>query len=336
MRFVESDRGIGIHSPRPYRDLARHCGGHTKKTAVIVNPQSAGGRTARQWPAIGISLAAKLGRCATRFTESAGHATSIARELLGEGYDLIIAAGGDGTVNEVANGFFDPLTGNPLRPGAALGILPLGTGGDFRRSLGIDLRNSIDVLAGGTARHIDAGLARYKGYDNVMHSRYFVNVVSFGMGGDVAARSHNFLSPASGKAAFLLATLETFLRYGGKRVRLTMDGNIGSHSFPVTNVAVGNGRYHGGGMHVCPKAKIDDGALDVTVIEYLRMHELAANLPTLYSDNLYRHRKTHHFRGRRVSAESDETVLIEIDGEPLGMLPLEITVLPGAIPVLYP
>ncbi len=239
-------------------------------------------------------------------------------------------------MNEVVNGFLDPPTGNPLRPGAALGILPLGTGGDFRRSLGIDSRNAIDVLAAGAARRIDLGKARFMGFDNAMHTRYFINVASFGMGGEVAARSHNFLSPVSGKAAFLFATLEAFLKCGRKRVRLALDDGIGSHSFPVTNVAVGNGRYHGGGMHVCPKAQIDDGAFDVTVIEYLRMHELVAGLPTLYSENLYRHRKTHLFRARRVLAESDETVLIEIDGEPLGMLPLEITVLPGAIRVVYP
>jgi YegS/Rv2252/BmrU family lipid kinase len=283
-----------------------------------------------------VKLTASLGACDTRFTEAPGHATAIARELLREGYGLIVAAGGDGTVNEVANGFLDPVSGAPLSADPALGILPLGTGGDFRRTLGIGPRDAIDILASGAERRIDMGKARYLGFDDAMHTRYFINVVSFGMGGEVAARSHNFLSPASGKAAFLLATLETCFRYGGKRVRFTTDDNIGSHSFPVTNVAIGNGRYHGGGMHVCPKALIDDGALDVTVIEYLPLHELALNLPTLYSDNLYRHRKTHHFRARRVRAESDETVRIEIDGEPLGALPLEVTVLPGAMRVVCP
>ena len=152
------------------------------------------------------------------------------------------------------------------------------------------------------------------------------------MGGEVAARAKNFLSAASGKGAFLYATLEVFLRYRAKTVELILDGvPAGTHT--VTNIAIGNGRYHGGGMHVCPRASLSDGLLEVTIIDSLGMFMLARDLPVLYSENLYKHPKTHHHRAARIEARSAETVSIEVDGEPLGALPVEITVLPGALRV---
>ncbi|MBM3814346.1 MAG: diacylglycerol kinase family lipid kinase [Acidimicrobiia bacterium] len=299
------------------------------KTAAIVNPRSASGKTARRWPAI----AARLGNLEVRFTDCAGHATHLARQLLEEGYHRIIAAGGDGTINEVVNGFLDQ--DKPVNPDAVLAILPMGTGGDFQRSLGIaNIEEAFTAIEKGAVERIDAGKVSYLGHDGKPGSRYFANLVSFGMGGEVALASKNWLSQTSGKAAFIWATLEVFFRYQPKTVELVLDGAAPT-THTITNIAIGNGRYHGGGMHVCPRAQMDDGLLEVTVIDQLGMFVLAKDLPVLYSENLYVHPKTHHFRARHVIARSHEKVSIEVDGEALGMLPLELTLIPSCLEVVH-
>lgn len=304
------------------------------KTAAIVNPRSGNGKTGRNWPRIAEALAARLGPVETRFTESAGHGIALARQLLEEGFERIIAAGGDGTINEVANGFLSE--DQPVRPGACLGILPLGTGGDFRRTLGISRRldEAVDVLASGAPLRIDMGKASFFGPDGARRSRYFVNLVSFGMGGEVASRSSNFLNPLGGTVSFLYATAVAFFVYQRKQVRLRLDGAGEASSFEIYNVAVGNGRFHGGGMQACPTAVPSDGIFEITIIDYLGRLEAILDFPVLYSNNVYRHPKVRHLRARKLVAEADEEVRIEVDGEPLGKLPLEITALPQRLPVL--
>jgi YegS/Rv2252/BmrU family lipid kinase len=301
-----------------------------KKTAAIVNPRAASGGAARHWP----ELVERLGLPEARFTEHPGHATRIAAELLEAGYERILAVGGDGTISETVNGFLPG--GAPLRPDAELGIIPMGTGGDFRRSLGIrDPSHAIDVIRTGRTRRIDAGWVQFERHTAGRAAQCFVNLVSFGMGGEVAARANNVLSPVSGKAAFLWATLTVFLTYRAKTVELSVDGGPWTRR-RILNIAAGNGRYHGGGMHVCPKARLDDGLLDVTTIDALGPLTLAKDLPVLYSDNLYVHPKTHFARGAKLAARSAERVSIEVDGEPLGVLPLEISVLPAVLNVIVP
>ena len=307
-----------------------------KKTAVIVNSHSGGGKAAREWPHIRQALEHRLGPFITRFTERPGHGITLARELVEEGIGRIIAAGGDGTLNEVANGF---LKGDqPVRPEACLGVLNLGTGADFRRTLEIssNVEEMIEVLATGVPLSIDLGKVAYTDPRGARQSRIFINLVSFGMGGAVAAASKNFLSRFSGNLAFKWATFRVFLGYRGRSVRLRLDGASETSLFFVTNVAVGNGRFHGGGMHPCPTALLDDGMLEVTVIDFLGMVTLLRDLPVLYSDDVYRHPKVHHLRCRKMVAEADEPTQIEVDGEPLGMLPLEITLLPRRLSVLVP
>ena len=315
----------------------------TRKIAAVVNPNAAGGKTARRWPDVARRLEEKLGPVSTHFTERPGHGITLSQNLLREGYQLVIAVGGDGTMNEVANGFLE--NGKPVNPKASMGILPLGTGGDFRRALGVplDLDKAIHVLASGHAVKIDMGKAVYVpsgGSPASRSTRYFVNMVSFGMGGEVAARVRNFLSPLGGKAAFQWATFKVFLGYRGKRVRLRLDGGPETSSHFITNISVGNGPYHGGGMHSCPTAVLNDGIFEVTVIGYLGMLTLVRDMKTLYSDNVYQHPKVHHLRGRQVTAEADniddEPIHIEVDGEPLGSLPLEITLLPECLPMVVP
>ena len=308
----------------------------TKYPVAILNPKAGGGRAAKAWPGIAALLQQRFGGVEERSTSYPGHATELARSAIEAGSDLVIAVGGDGTINEVANGFLRD--GKPVRPAAVLGIIPIGTGGDFQRTLQIPSRidQAVEVIAAGRTLTIDVGLVRLVGYDGSPVERYFVNLVSFGMGGDVSKRAKNFLSPLGGRVAFLYATLAVFLTYKAKRVRLQLDDTPLDEEFRITNIAIGNGRYHGGGMHPCPKAVLDDGLLEVTTIDRLSMFELIRDLPVLYSEDIYQHPKVRHFRAKRVTAGSCDTTRIEVDGEALGTLPLEIHVLPRALPILVP
>ncbi len=307
----------------------------SRKIAVVVNPRSAGGKTGRRWRDVQGRLERRLGPVTARFTDSPGAGIGLTRELLHEGFDLIVAAGGDGTTHEVANGFLED--DRAVNPEACLGILPMGTGGDFRRAVGMSARldSAIEILAAGVPQTIDLGRATFESLSGGRMSRYFINLLSFGMGGDVAARSPNLLTGLSGRAAFLWATAQAFLNYQGSHVRLRLDGGP-EQSYFVINLAVGNGGYHGGGMHPCPLARLDDGLLEVTVIEHLSGFELLRDGRFLYSSNIYRHPKTHHSRARRLTAETDDEAKIEIDGEPLGRLPLEVVVLPRRLKVITP
>ncbi len=304
------------------------------KIAAIVNPRARGGLAGKRWPRIAAALERRLGPVDARFTDAPGGGIRIARQLLEEGAELIIAVGGDGTVNEAANGFLE--SDAAVRTRARLGILPLGTGGDLRRTLGIPARleDAIEILASGVPVAIDAGKIVFSGVRGKRAQRYFVNLVSFGMGGEVASRASRAPRFLGGRAAFFLATLGTFFGYRGKTIRLRLDGALEDFGRKALNIAVGNGRFHGGGMHPCPRALVNDGLLDVTFIEFMGWFELARDVHYLYSDDVYRHPKTRFFRARTVSAESDDPVSIEVDGEPLGELPAEITVVPASLRVM--
>ncbi|HEV2424998.1 MAG TPA: diacylglycerol kinase family protein [Terriglobia bacterium] len=305
-----------------------------RRIAAIANPQAARGRVARLLPQLGRRLRARLGEVTLRVTDSSGHATEIARELIEAGFDLIVAVGGDGTISEVANGFLRD--GNPLRTDVQLGVLPVGTGGDMRRSLGIprDANRAIEILAAGRPLTIDIGKAMLTGRDGSAVRRYFVNLASFGIGGEAAARAANPFATLGGKAGFLWATLRTVAEYRGRRVEIELDGSGEFLPFFISNVAVGNGRYHGGGMHPCPRALLDDGVLDVTVIDYLKPLEVLRDIRVLYSDDVYRLPKVHRLEARSLKARADQPTWVEVDGEPLGCLPIQIEVLPRRLNVL--
>ena len=268
-------------------------------------------------------------------TRARGHGIELTANAIKNGARTIIAVGGDGTINEVVNGFFEGerLISNE----ATLGIIPHGTGSDFRRILNLPLdgKQAAAVIHSGEPRKVDIMKVHYTRTDGSRAVRYSINITSFGMGGAVAARANRSSKPLGGQIAFLAATLQTALTFSGNSVTLQLDESKKIEA-KITNVAVGNGQYHGAGMWVCPNASIDDGILDITVIRYLSVPELVWNLTALYNGRIYSHPKVESYRATRVNADSRETALIEIDGEPLGRLPIEISVLPKAIRVWMP
>lgn len=303
--------------------------------AVIVNPRAGDGRTARRWPELRGKIEAALGPVEFFETREGGHATELARAALARGARAVVAVGGDGTVSEVVNGFFE--NDAPIAADTALGIVALGTGSDLCRTLKIPVEENaaLEVIRRGATRRIDLESVRFETHAGRPARRVSVNVTSFGLGGAVAARANRASKWLGGKALFQWATLRTAATFPGNTVRLRLDGRE-LPPVKISNVAVGNAQFHGAGMWVCPRAAVDDGLLDVTVFRYLSLFEIVGAFSWLYNGKVYEHPKVEFHRAKRLEAAADEPAFIEVDGEPVGRLPLEITVLPKALAVYVP
>ena len=275
-----------------------------------------------------------LGPVNVRFTEAPNHATALTRALLQGGADLIVVVGGDGTFNEAVNGYLS--RGLPINPDASLAFCPAGTGSDFRRSAGIPRspHEAVKAMAVAPLRKIDACGVRLTTPDGESTTRYFANVTSFGVGGEVSeAAKCNFLTAVNGRAAFLWATTKTLLRYRAKGVCLSFNDERPERSLRVMQVALGNGAYHGGGMNVCPLASLESGYIDVTVISETGFFDFLRSIPLLYSGNILSHPNCGHYRVKSVAATSSDQVLVEVDGEAIGRLPCSAWVLPGVLSI---
>src|SRR5262245_9397224 len=228
------------------------------RTFVVVNPASAAGSTRRHWDLIAATLGRSIGSFEHAFTDGPGRATAMARQALAAGFELIVAVGGDGTANEVACGFFDGA--RPVAPNAILGVIPRGTGCDLSRTLhrGATLEEACARMSGNDARTIDVGHVVFVGHDGKVAERVFLNVLSFGIGGAVVHALQNGAKRMGGKLAFLVTTARVLCAYRDQPVTVVIDGGP-PERLTVTNVAVCNARYFGGGMEVAPAAEVDDG-----------------------------------------------------------------------------
>jgi YegS/Rv2252/BmrU family lipid kinase len=298
---------------------------------VIANPASAAGATQRSLPRFEERLRGAIGAYELVWTSAPRDAERIAREAVRAGVERLIVAGGDGTAAEVVSG----LLGAGLGAYAEVAFLPLGTGADFHRTLGIprDMEHAIAALASGKGRRIDAGHARYVGEDGATRESHFVNVASAGLSG-VVTRSVNGASKALGaRVAFLMGTLRGLVRFRPPRVRLRLDGSE-IFAGEVALVAAANGRYFGGGMYVAPEARPDDGLLDVVIVPAFPKPVLVTRLPRLYTGTHLAVPGVLLRRGRRLELEPDgPPALAEIDGESVARLPMTVEVLPGALQV---
>jgi diacylglycerol kinase (ATP) len=310
--------------------VAREVDLNSKKTAFVVNPHAGNGSTGKAWPRIKSMATDLLGPFETCITGGPGDATRMTKDRLLTGADRIICVGGDGTLNEVVNGFLDE--NGPLRKDAVLGFLPNGTGCDFCRTMPIPtgLEASLATVREGYIRTIDLGRIRFRDHAGRSRSRYFHNIASFGLGGEVVDRVNRTSKACGPFITFIVGTLISLFAYGKKRIRLRVDDRD-EQTVDVLNIAVANGRYHGGGMLVAPDAVTDDGLFDVTVIGAMSLPIVFWHLPKLYTGGIKRIRQVSISTGKKVTAASEQRVLLDIDGEQPGTLPAEVTIVPGAI-----
>jgi len=259
----------------------------------------------------------------------------LTRNALHKGAELVVCVGGDGTLNEVVNGFMGK--NGPIRPEAMVGFIPRGTGCDFIKTVPIpvELNRALDVIITSHTRSIDLGQLEYMDHHGHLSSRYFHNITSFGLGGEVDERVNRSAKIFGGFISFILSTLISILIYNKKRIHLTVD-NCFDQSVMIWNVVVANGQYHGGGMWVAPRAAVDDGLFHVTIIGDFSLAEVFWNLPKLYNGKLVQLKKVKTLVGKRVKASSDQQVLLDVDGEQPGQLPAVIDIVPKAVRFITP
>lgn len=303
---------------------------NSNRTVFIVNPHAGHGSTGREWLRIEREAKRILGSFEACVTAGPGDATRIAKHHLQKGCARIVCVGGDGTLNEVVNGFMSE-TG-PVRPDALLGFIPNGTGCDIARTAPLDrnLEASLEILRKGHVRRIDLGRLRFQDHAGRPTVRYFHNIASFGMGGEVVDRVNRTSKACGPFLSFIWATVISIFSYDKKRVRLRLDDNL-EMEVTILNVAVANGQYHGGGMCVAPDAVIDDGLFHVTVIGDMTLPRVFLNLPKLYNGRIKTIGQVFTRTATRVLAESEQKVLLDVDGEQPGRLPVAIDMVPGAV-----
>lgn len=302
------------------------------RPVAIVNPHSSNGRTGRLWPEVRAQIVQKLGALDERMTAFPGQATDLTRECLAAGYDLILSVGGDGTHHEVTNGFFDGNT--PINPNAALAVITSGTGGDFRKTLGLGPgpQSALVQLEGDFVTPVDIGRFSYRAHDGSPQTSYFLNILSFGIGGLVDHHVNNTTKALGGRASFFMGTMRAMFQFRPQRVRLTLDGQPPMVR-TIHMVALANGRYFGGGMFVAPTAELDDGMFECVVMKDLTTAKFVGMSRHIYKGTHLAHPNVEHYRAKLIEAEPlvSDPVLLDVDGEPKGALPLRVEVVSRAI-----
>jgi len=304
-----------------------------KRITFIVNPNSANGATGRQWPKICLKAKDRLGSFEVLITTGPGDATRLTRQAVLSGVDIVVCVGGDGTLNEVINGLMNEK--GSLESEVLLGYIPRGTGCDLAKSLPVplNLERALDNILSCRNRQIDLGKLTCLDHKGLESYLYFHNVLSLGLGGEVDVRVNRTSKVFGGFLSFIWATLISILRFDKKRVHLRVD-DFFDEEVTIWNVAIANGQYHGGGMWVAPGAAINDGLFQVTIIGDLSMPGVFWNLPKLYNGKIYEHQKIMKLIGRRVVASSAQVVLLDMDGEQPGRLPVVIEMVPSALSII--
>ncbi|HEY0711346.1 MAG TPA: diacylglycerol kinase family protein [Polyangia bacterium] len=300
-----------------------------ERPVVIVNPKSGGGLSEKRWAALLGPLTDGLGPFDARFTEAVGDGSRLAREEALAGRRLLVAFGGDGTISEVTDGIVG------AGGGPDLGIIPRGTGGDFRRCLALpsDVVEAAKHLREAPRHVIDVGRATYTTADGGSGTRHFVNVASFGFSAEVGRRANESSKKLGAKLSFLGATLSSLTAYDNVEVTIAIDGGEPQRR-TVFLGAIGNGSFFGGGMNICPGSSLDDGLFDVVVVgDYSRM-EVLRRIPRIYAGTHITLEHISSARARRVEVApvaGSRPIPIELDGETPGFLPATFEIVPRAI-----
>ncbi len=295
---------------------------------VIVNPYAGTGATGRKWPKIQEALSeAGLSFDFTR-TEEKLHAVELAKEAALAEYKMVIAVGGDGTLNEVVNGLVE--SGNAGN--TALGIINTGTGCDFARYLGIS-RNIKETCQNLVNPHImmaDVGLVECRNEGQPVH-KYFISTSSLGFDGEVTAFAMKRPRIFNGVTPYFMGMLESLGTYQNKDIQLQLDDN--TESIRMCSMVIANAGYYAAGAQVAPEADLNDGLFDVLIIGDINKFELLVTLPKAYLGTHVKDPKVRMEKASKIIIESADQIWIQADGELLGETPATFKILPSALSI---
>lgn len=293
-----------------------------ERTCIILNPHAGSAEAVRETLR---RVVGRLDRIEIRETGGAGTARELAARALEEGFERLVAAGGDGTLNEVLNGLA------PDFARAELGLVPAGTGNDIARTLEIppDPEEAVEVLLAGATRRLDAARLECAG-----ETRWFLNVSAGGFSGEVDEELKGEIKEAWGPLSYVRTAFEALADLEAYRVRLVLDPGTPKEErirLAAVNVAVANGRYVGGGLHVAPEAEPDDGLLDVVAIRAAPAGRLWLLAPAIVAGHHLEHELVLHRQVRSLEVHAEPNMPFNADGEPVGDTPVRYDLLPGAV-----
>ena len=300
---------------------------------AIFNPNAGNGKGSKDRDRISDVLSRNGIKFTSLTTTGRGHATEFTRDILARGIRKIISVGGDGTLHEIINGVFTQDHCHPKD--VTIGLIPVGTGNDWGRMFGIPLvyEGAAGVIKEGKTLLHDIGVIDYFSGSEKLRT-FFINIAGLGFEAAVIKRTNRQKEKGrSGKAIYFINLLASLISYSNTPVEITIDGE--TRKTKAFSINIGNGRYCGGGMRQTPDALPDDGLLDITVIKELGKLEIIRSLSMLYDGTVLSHPKIDGFRTTALKVISDNTLLIEADGELLGHTPAEFGIIPSAINIIY-
>jgi diacylglycerol kinase (ATP) len=303
---------------------------------VIVNPEAGSRSVGRQWPDINKQLHKAGLSFDYEFTVGVGHAVDIASRAIDSGYHYLIAVGGDGTVNEVANGILS--SSNPL--GITLGVMSAGTAHAFSFSLGFtEEHNNINACSFLTDQRralIDVGVVQCWNQGQSIE-RFFLNEASIGLSAEMVDAWKSLPNRFGKNVNIALRTVagyKSLAMHRNKKVRLHVGNEV--ESISICTVFVSNGQYCADRMLIAPQASLDDGLLNAIIVRDMSKLELLRIRPTLYDGSHVKHPKIRETKTAVITIESDERLLVEADGDILGECPASFRVIPSALTVVIP
>lgn len=304
----------------------------------VINPTAARGLASREWAKAQLQLRKRGIQFNEHLTSRPGEASEVTRQALLTGEVCVIAVGGDGTLSEAVSGYFNE-AGEPVNPDAAIGLLPCGTGSDFCRSVGLKNRQTaLQAIIAGKSRPIDVIKIQITGPDGQPVERYSINVVSFGLGGEVVRLVNGWRTTwpswIGGHARFVLAALKALKTYQNHPVQILFDDqtNAEKDGYAFSNFLVAaNGRFAGGGMKFAPLAELDDGLMDVVLTNQAERSDIIKELPRIRFGAHLRNPKVRLVKSRAVTINSWPPLPVDVDGETAGFTPARLTIKPAAL-----
>lgn len=298
----------------------------------IVNPKSGGGRAEKLWPILEQHIQKMFGKCSVVFTQKPGDATRHARLASEKGQTRLVAVGGDGTVHELVNGIMQ--TGEKCRKRVVLGVISMGSGDDYVKSLSLpkDPLEALRTIQKNRLKKVDVIQVDFTNHQHKKESRFCMNLADFGLGGRVMQKVNSSHKIMGSKLTYLFHALSTFLTFSPFSVVLeNEDRNYHFHQLMIGLIA--NGKYFGSGMCVAPEAKLDDGKMDLIMVEKMGVRDFFKMLPDLYRGEKINSDKIMRIQSGKfyVQSTSDKPVYIELDGEQPGVLPASFELIPKAL-----
>lgn len=299
------------------------------QAVAIVNPAAGSGRAARVWPQLLGELRGWPDELTTWWTSGPGHAEILAARARRQGYERVLAVGGDGTVFEVANGlWWEPRGRLP-----SLGIVSLGTGCDYVRNFprGGPLKASLTQALGETSVAVHVGLVRFQAMDGKTLTKIFLNILGLGFDARVVTRMRRQKLPLAGKAPYLISGLQELLLLKHFRLTGQIDNDPVASRSAILVAALG--RTFGGGIKISPLASPQSGRFQVVWDEGLGRLALLSLLGKTFSGAHLSHPRVHSRFAQRLQLWADPPVLVQVEGEPVGRTPLEVALAPEKLHV---